>query len=104
MGLRRAIDRDMGVRIISRHCIKRLDVSLMDCRGPELALDDEIRRAETGGYIPTLEGNMCSDISRAAGVLDLAAVGAAGQTLFAQLRQQNRRIGLHRIVEYHDCR
>src|SRR5207302_3411897 len=99
MRLGRTIDRDVAVRVVVSHCIKRLDISLMSRGGRKLTLNHEICCTETGFDISTSESNMRCDIGRVIRMVELARVSAAGDPLFAQFGYQNRGIGPHRLVD-----
>ena len=83
-----AIDGGVAVAAVNRDRVVRLDVSLMDHLGVELAFDDDFGGFETVGHVAALELHVRGDIG-------LIVAGLRG----AQVRMENRRAGLHRVID-----
>jgi hypothetical protein len=87
-----AVDRYVSVRAVDRECIVRLYVALMDGRGLELALDDEISSVESRLNITALQRDVCRDIGQALGIRRSGPVRLARRCSIS--REQHLRVRL----------
>ena len=91
--LGRAIDRRLSVGVVDADGVVRLDVTLVNHRGIEFALDDEVRRLESSFDLAALELVVLRDVGLLVALF-----------LVAQVLQQNRRARLGRGVHRHHGR